>query len=76
MARKGGAVTGIVRGVVHRFDVRETGEIHKAGAKDRRTHGGGQALSQGRGGAGDALVGVAGGAADDRHGASLWSVSG
>jgi hypothetical protein len=33
-------------------------------------------LSQGRGGAGSALIGVAAGAADNRHGASLWSVSG
>jgi hypothetical protein len=33
-------------------------------------------LSQGRGGAGGALIGVAAGAADDRHGASLWSVRG
>ena len=77
MARECGAVTGIVRGVVYRFDVRETGEIHKASAKNRRTKSGGQALAQGSGGADRALfIGVAGGAADDRHGASLWSVSG
>lgn len=77
MARKGRAVTSIVRGVVYRFDVRETGEIHQASAEDRRTKSGGQALAQGSGGADRALfIGVAAGAADDRHGASLWSVSG
>ena len=76
MAREGGAVTGIVRGIVHGFDVRETGKIHEARAKDRCAYGSGQALGQGRGGAGGALIGVAAGAADDRHGASLWSVSG
>ena len=82
MAREGGAVTGIVRGIVHRLDVREAGEIHKAGAEDRRTRGGGQALSQGRGAAGGALVCVAAGAADDRHaflksrtGAGAWPSS-
>src|SRR5471032_1856359 len=66
MARERSAVAGIVGGVVHRFDVRETGEIHKASAEDRRADGGGQALAQGGGGAGGR-----GGAADDRHGASL-----
>jgi hypothetical protein len=29
-------VAGIVSGVVHRFDVRETGEIHQARTQDRR----------------------------------------
>ena len=72
MARERGAVTGIVGGIVHRFDVRETGEIHKACAQDRRADGGGQTLSQGRSGAGCSVAG----AADDRHGVSLWSVSG
>lgn len=73
MARECGAVMGIVSGVVHRFDVRETGEIHQARTEDRRANGGGQALAQGCGGACSAAVV---GAADDRHGASLWSVSG
>ena len=73
MAREGSAVTGIVSGVVNRLNVRETGEIHKARTKDRRAHGGGQALSQGRGAAGGGAVA---GGADDRHGASLSSVSG
>jgi hypothetical protein len=65
-------MTGIVSGIVHRFDVRETGEVHKAGTEDRRTDGGGQALSQGGSGAGRSVAG----AADDRHGVSLCSVSG
>ncbi|MNR24720.1 hypothetical protein D3C85_1418210 [compost metagenome] len=43
-------------GVVHRFDVRETGEVHQARAEDRRKNGGGEALSQGVGGAGGAAV--------------------
>ena len=47
MARERGAVTGIVRGIVYRFDVRETGEIHKAGTQDRRADGCGQTLGQG-----------------------------
>lgn len=33
MARERGAVAGIVRGVVHRFDVRETGEVDEAGPR-------------------------------------------
>ena len=56
MARERGAVAGIVGGVVHRFDVRETGEVHQARAEDRRKNGGGEALSQGGGGAGGAAV--------------------
>lgn len=66
MARERGAVAGIVGGVVHRFDMRETGEVHQACAEDRRADGGAQALAQGSGAAGGVRS-----AADDRHGASL-----
>ena len=69
MARERGAVAGIVGRVVHRLDVRETGEVHQARAEDRRTDGGGQALAEGGGAAGGVR-----GAADDRHGASLSGV--
>ena len=69
MARERGAVAGIVGSVVHRLDMRETGEIHQARAEDRRTDGGGQTLAQGRSAAGGVR-----GAADDRHGASLSGV--
>ena len=73
MARERGTVARIVSGVVHCFDVRETGKVHQAGAEDRRKNRGGQALGQGSGAAGGIAVA---GAADNRHGASLWSVSG
>ncbi|OUM75754.1 hypothetical protein AUC60_01200 [Pseudomonas caspiana] len=65
MARKGGAVPGIVGGIVYRFDVGETGEVHKACAKNRCADGGGQALASG----GCSAGGMAG--CTDRHGASL-----
>jgi len=56
MARERGAVAGIVGGVVYRFDMRESGEIHQARAEDRRADGGAQTLAQGGGAAGGRRV--------------------
>ena len=73
MARERGTVACVVRSVVNGFDVRETGEVHQAGAEDRRKNRSAQALGQGSGAAGGIAVA---GAADNRHGASLCSISG
>ena len=71
MARKGRAVTGVMRGIVHRIDVRKACEIHQKGAQHCRADSSDDALAlSGRGGSG---LGTAGA---DGHGASLWSDSG
>ena len=66
MAREGGAVTGVVCGVVYRFNVRKTSKVDEKSAEHSGTNGRNNALALGRcdrGGAG--LTGA------DRHGASL-----
>ena len=71
MARKGGAVTGVMSCVVHGINMRETGEINEESAQYRSADGGHDTLALG----GGARSGV-GTAGADGHGACLGSDDG
>ena len=76
MARKGSAVTCIVRRVVHGIDMREAGEVDQEGPQHGSADSGHKALALSGGSCCGGSSGGVGTAGADGHGASLWSDSG